>query len=97
MKRKNDAFTLIEILVVVILVGIMAAIIVPQFTDASDDAEASRDDMNRAIIQNAVDYYEYQNGSYPADVATLVTGNYLRAAPEGTWAINGTTGAVTGP
>lgn len=96
MKRKNDAFTLIEILVVVILVGIMAAIVIPQFTDASSDAEASRDDMNKTIVQNAVDYYHYQTGGYPADVAALVSGGYLREAPDGTWAISGD-GDVTGP
>lgn len=97
MKRKNDAFTLIEILVVVILVGIMAAIVIPQFTDASDDAETSRDDMNLRILQNAVDYCEYETGAYPADLDALVTAGYLRSVPDGSWGYNATTGVVTAP
>ena len=97
MKRKNDAFTLIEILVVVILVGIMAAIVIPQFTDASDDAEASRDDMNLRILQNAVDYCNYETGSFPASLDALVTAGYLRTVPEGTWGYDATTGQVTAP
>ena len=40
--RVNRAFTLIEILIVVVILGILAAIVIPQFTDASQDAmEAS--------------------------------------------------------
>ena len=97
MKRKNDAFTLIEILVVVILVGIMAAIVIPQFTDASDDAEASRDDMTLRILQNAVDYCNYETGAFPASLDALVTAGYLRTVPEGTWGYDATTGQVTAP
>ena len=40
--RVNRAFTLIEILIVVVILGILAAIVIPQFTDASQEAmEAS--------------------------------------------------------
>lgn len=94
MKRKTKAFTLIEILVVVILVGIMAAIVIPQFTDASDTAEQSRDDMNLQILQNAVDYYRYQTGSYPASLDDLVP-TYLRSMPEGSWNYDSDDGTVT--
>ena len=95
MKRKNEAFTLIEILVVVILVGIMAAIVIPQFTDASDDARQSQQDMNQAIIQNAVDYCQHETGSFPASLDALVTAGYLRALPDGTWNYDVSTGTVT--
>ncbi|MBN1942013.1 MAG: prepilin-type N-terminal cleavage/methylation domain-containing protein [Phycisphaerae bacterium] len=97
MKRKNDAFTLIEILVVVILVGIMAAIVIPQFTDASDDARENRDVMNLRILQNAVDYCHYETGAFPATLDALVTAGYLRSVPEGTWGYDAGTGVVSAP
>ncbi len=97
MKRKQNAFTLIEILVVVILVGIMAAIVIPQFTDASDDARQSSQDMNLRILQNAVDYCQHETGAFPANLNALVTAGYLRSMPEGTWGYTAATGVVTAP
>ena len=38
---KNKGFTLVEILIVVIILGILAAIVIPQFTQASNDARES--------------------------------------------------------
>jgi general secretion pathway protein G len=96
-RRKNNAFTLIEILVVVILVGIMAAIVIPQFTGAADDARQSAEDMNLQILQKAVDLFQYDNGAWPADLAALVTNGYIRSVPAGNWGYDNTTGIVTAP
>ena len=41
MVHKNRGFTLVEILIVVIILGILAAIVIPQFTSASSDARNS--------------------------------------------------------
>ena len=42
----RSAFTLIEILIVVILLGILAAIVVPMFTDAAEDTNIAACDTN---------------------------------------------------
>jgi len=41
MKRNSRGFTLVEILIVVIILGILAAIVIPQFSSASNDARRS--------------------------------------------------------
>ena len=39
--QKQNAFTLIEILIVVVIMAVLAAAIIPQFTDSTDDAKES--------------------------------------------------------
>lgn len=65
MKRKNPGFTLIEVLVVVAILGILAAIIVPRVMDRPDEAKrvAAKADIG-AIVQ-ALKLYRLDNGMYP--------------------------------
>jgi len=85
-KRKvSSGFTLVELLIVVIILAILAAIIIPQFTSATQDAQQSAYDTNIANIRSAIDLYRQQHGEYPGRVAstgggcpagsTNVTGN----------------------
>jgi len=63
-------FTLVELLIVVIILAILAAIIIPQFTAATDDATQSAYDTNIANIRSAIDLYRQQHGDYPGAVAS---------------------------
>ncbi len=68
--RDQDGFTLVELLIVVIILAILAAIIVPQFSAATDDANQSAYDTNIANIRSAVDLYRQQHNAYPGAVAS---------------------------
>ncbi len=64
MARK--AFTLVELLIVVIILGILAAVVIPQFSDASGDAQMSSLTTNLATIRGQIELYKLQhNGNYP--------------------------------
>jgi len=63
-------FTLVELLIVVIILAILAAIIIPQFTAATDDATQSAYDTNIANIRAAVDLYRQQHNEYPGAVTS---------------------------
>jgi len=63
-------FTLVELLIVVIILAILAAIIIPQFTAATDDATQSAYDTNIANIRSAIDLYRQQHQEYPGAVAS---------------------------
>jgi len=67
-------FTLVELLIVVIILAILAAIIVPQFTAATDDATQSAYDTNIANIRAAVDLYRQQHNAYPGAVTSTGAG-----------------------
>ena len=66
--RGQNGFTLVELLIVVIILAILAAIIVPQFTAATDDATQSAYDTNVANIRSAIDLYRQQHQEYPGEV-----------------------------
>ena len=72
MKRKG--FTLVEILIVVIILGILAAVVVPQFTDASSDAKVSAVSTDLQTVRSQLQLYKLQHGgSYPADIVKGLT------------------------
>ncbi len=67
-KRDRVGFTLVELLIVVIILGVLAAIVIPQFTSSTEDAKLSTLDMNLAELRNAVElYYHQHGGTYPGE------------------------------
>lgn len=85
--RFSKAFTLIEILIVVVILGILAAIVIPQFTKASEDAQGGNVQSQLSTIRNQIELYRVRNnGQYPFSATALVwtplvAPDYLRAAP----------------
>lgn len=64
--RHQKGFTLIELLVVAVILGILAAVVVPQFGSSTDDTKASALKSNLATMRSAIDLYAQQHGgTYP--------------------------------
>ena len=100
-RNANRGFTLIEVLVVVAILGILAAIVVPRILDRPDEAKrvAAKTDVG-AIVQ-ALKLYRLDNGFYPSTdqgLAALVqrpasepapanwkSGGYLERLPKDPW------------
>ncbi len=68
-KRTKKAFTLVEILIVVVILGILAAIVVPQFTNATEDAQQGNLRAQIKSLQNQIELYKARTNSYPDLVA----------------------------
>lgn len=83
--RLQQGFTLVELLIVVIILAILAAIVIPQFSGATTDAKEAALDSNLGGLRNAVELYKAQHSTYPGGVAT--TGGTC-AATKGTGLIN---------
>lgn len=68
----RKAFTLIEILIVVIILGILAAIVVPQFTSATEEAQIANMQSTLQTIRNQTELYRVRNnGQYPDFLGVL--------------------------
>ncbi len=90
MKAKSG-FTLVEILIVVVILGILAAVVIPQFTEASTEAKTSSLCTDLQTMRSQVELYKVQhndnlpnmavdaNGDNALTVCTLVNGNVVAA------------------
>jgi len=70
-KTLQKGFTLVELLIVVIILAILAAILVPQFASSTDDAKASAADSTLANLRASLDLYYQQHGDYPGAVTAV--------------------------
>jgi len=96
-KRARWAFTLVEVLIVVIILGILAAIVIPQFSDASGDARLSALQTNLQTIRSQLQLYKMQhNETWPA-LATFTNQMTLSSKADGSTAAVGTAGFPYGP
>ena len=95
--KKASGFTLVEILIVVVILGILAAIVVPQFTTAADEARGGNVATQQSTLQQQIELFRARTGAYPtlaelqadsadADFAglswgPLVDGDYIKEPP----------------
>ena len=67
--KRQAAFTLIEMLIVIVILGILAMVIIPQISTSTDDAKLATLQTNLSSVRNAVElYYAQHNSVYPGAV-----------------------------
>jgi general secretion pathway protein G len=70
MTTRKSGFTLVEILIVVIILGILAAIVIPQFTNASQDARKSSLVSQLQTLRSQIELFKLQHGDTLPDLVT---------------------------
>lgn len=87
LKLIQRGFTLIELLIVVIILAILAAILIPQFSNSAVDAQESALDANLNGLRTAIELYRVQhNNRWPGQVAS--TGAACTAGAAGTGVVD---------
>lgn len=80
--QRHKAFTLVEVLIVVIILGILAAVIVPQFTSAADEGRANASALTVRGIMRKLSEQKARNASFPASItADMFEGEQLPINP----------------
>jgi general secretion pathway protein G len=78
--RFSGGFTLIEIMVVVVILGILAAVVVPRIMDRPDDARIAKAKQDIRVLESALNLYKLDNFVYPTTQQGLES---LVAPPSG--------------
>ncbi|MDN5275584.1 MAG: hypothetical protein JWN33_233 [Candidatus Saccharibacteria bacterium] len=92
MKNKSAGFTIVELLIVIVVIGILAAITIVAYNGIQGRARDSRVDGDVRLVKTALEMYKADNGFYPSigsdnsgyDVSLLgpvLTPNYIRTMP----------------
>lgn len=89
----SKGFTLIELMVVVLVIGILAAMAIPNFMNMKDRAKEAEVQSNAHTLQLAVENYSVQNDGIYSDVA----GDLLPHLPGSALLRNSFTGQMTEP
>lgn len=69
--KRNRGFTLVEILIVVVILGILAAIVIPQFTDAATEASNANLVTNLQTLRSQIALYRIQHVDADPDTSSL--------------------------
>jgi len=99
--RDQRGFTLIEIMVVVVILGVLAAIIVPKFLGRPDEAKVTKAKVDIKSLEEALGLFKLDNGFYPSTEQGLKAlvekpeigripekfpaGGYLKRVPNDPW------------
>ena len=95
--KLKRAFTLVEMLLVVTIIGILAALVIPKIVGRSEQARTTAAHADLSAIKTALDAFEVDNGYYPKSIQDLLQqpnnaknwhGPYLDKVPQDPWGNN---------
>ncbi|MCG3136742.1 MAG: hypothetical protein HJJLKODD_00578 [Phycisphaerae bacterium] len=80
---KKNAFSLVELVIVIVIIGIIAAIAVPRFSSATDSANRGNVKASLEVMRNALDLYKAEINFWPSNPTALTT-TTTTTTPNGT-------------
>jgi len=71
LRNRQNAFTLVELLIVIIIIAVLAAIAIPKFSNSTTRSKESALRSNLKLVRNAADLFRADTGLFPKDLASL--------------------------
>lgn len=78
----NKGFTFVELMIVIVIIAILAAVAIPIYARSQERAAESACLCNQNLIHLAAEEYKNDNGSYPENVQVLVDEGFLQSMPK---------------
>lgn len=93
-RRTESGFTLVELLIVIVVLGVLAGIVVFGVGTFKKDSETAACAATLKTVSVAADAFEAKTGAYPTAIGDLTTSTsttaaYLKTTPKGSYAFSG--------
>lgn len=97
-RQKRQGFTLVELMVVIVIIGLLATVVAINVLPSQDRAMVGKARADISVLEQAIETYRLDNLTFPEDLNALVTapanlaqperyrqGGYIRRLPEDPW------------
>ena len=84
----EDGFSLVELMVVIVIIGLLATIVIINVMPAADRAAVTKARADIATLEQGIEMYRLDNLRYPTGqegLQALLSGNYIRRLPDDPW------------
>ena len=87
-RKDEEGFSLVELMVVIVIIGLLATIVIINVMPAADRAAVTKARADIATLEQAIELYRLDHLRYPTSdegLQSLVAGRYVRRLPEDPW------------
>ena len=86
--RRESGFSLVELMVVIVIIGLLATLVIVNVMPAADRAAVTKARADIATLEQGIEMYRLDHMTYPTSeqgLQALVSGNYIRRLPDDPW------------
>ena len=78
--KRENGFTLIEIMAVIVIIGVLGAVVIPKLTSSTANARRKADIATAHQVKAALDRYQLETGTYPKNAELTVSAGTVTSA-----------------